>query len=194
MTVNPVSRFVFLSYDQLEVSRLLDEIDYLQTDFFDCKEVRPCSFTKRKVRHEFIFLNFLKHLIFIVLFIWSKVFNCNVHGTFTLHPLLVSAIDTPQFQRLRELHQLGACYLIYHTANHKRFEHSIGWADSILGDLCSMLHFWLSMVSWSCSVAHLAGKFLSHLLENQPELPITKRDILCVELAGLCHDLGLLNV
>ena len=40
------------------------------------------------------------------------------------------------------------------------------------------------------SVSYLAGKLLRRLKINQPELEVQERDILCVEIAGLCHDLG----
>lgn len=40
---------------------------------------------------------------------------------------------------------------------------------------------------------HLAGKFARALQKGQPELGITEEDILCVEIAGLCHDLGELS-
>ncbi|CAI8021438.1 Deoxynucleoside triphosphate triphosphohydrolase SAMHD1 [Geodia barretti] len=37
----------------------------------------------------------------------DKVFNDPVHGHIELHPLMVRFIDTPQFQRLRYIKQLG---------------------------------------------------------------------------------------
>ena len=40
------------------------------------------------------------------------------------------------------------------------------------------------------SVCHLAGQLLNDLKMRQPELMISQVDILCVTLAGLCHDLG----
>jgi hypothetical protein len=39
-------------------------------------------------------------------------------------------------------------------------------------------------------VAYLARSMATHLQKSQPELKITDRDIECVEIAGLCHDLG----
>ncbi|KAE8293554.1 Deoxynucleoside triphosphate triphosphohydrolase SAMHD1 [Larimichthys crocea] len=95
----------------------------------------------------------------------NKVFNDPIHGHVELHPLLIKIIDTPQFQRLRYLKQLGGTYYVFPGASHNRFEHSIG-------------------------VGHLAGRLVQALHYKQPELLISRRDILCVQIAGLCHDLG----
>ncbi|XP_051805117.1 deoxynucleoside triphosphate triphosphohydrolase SAMHD1-like isoform X5 [Acanthochromis polyacanthus] len=94
-----------------------------------------------------------------------KVLNDPIHGLMELHPLLIKIMDTPQFQRLRHIKQLGGAYFVYPGASHNRFEHSVG-------------------------VAHLAGQLARALSSKQPELGINDRDILCVEIAGLCHDLG----
>ena len=39
-------------------------------------------------------------------------------------------------------------------------------------------------------MAHLAGDFARTLRDNQPDLGITEQDILSLQVAGLCHDLG----
>jgi HD superfamily phosphohydrolase len=49
-----------------------------------------------------------------------------VHGDIFLTALERAIIDTPAFQRLRYLHQLGPTYLVYPGAVHNRFLHSIG--------------------------------------------------------------------
>ncbi|XP_045912544.1 deoxynucleoside triphosphate triphosphohydrolase SAMHD1 [Micropterus dolomieu] len=95
----------------------------------------------------------------------NKVFNDPIHGHVEMHPLLIKIIDTPQFQRLRNLKQLGGAYFVFPGASHNRFEHCIG-------------------------VGYLAGQLVQSLNERQPELLISRRDILCVQIAGLCHDLG----
>lgn len=97
----------------------------------------------------------------------AKIFNDPVHGHIELHPLCVAIVDTPQFQRLRELLQVGPTSYVFPGASHSRFAHCIG-------------------------VCHLAGKFVEVLRaapHGRPDL-ITERDALCVKIAGLCHDLG----
>ena len=56
----------------------------------------------------------------------DKLFNDPIHGHVRLDPLLIQLVDTPHFQRLRDLHQLGTCYYVFPGASHKRFEHCLG--------------------------------------------------------------------
>lgn len=93
------------------------------------------------------------------------VFNDPIHGHIELDPICVKVIDTPQFQRLRRLKQLGGAYFVFPGASHNRFEHSIG-------------------------VCHLAGEVVESLRARQPYLNISPIDVLCVKIAGLCHDIG----
>lgn len=39
-------------------------------------------------------------------------------------------------------------------------------------------------------MCHLSGIFLEILQKRQPNLPITKRDVLCIQIAALCRNLG----
>ncbi len=44
----------------------------------------------------------------------------SIHGNIRFPPLAVAVIDTPQFQRLRFLKQVGAAHFVYPTATHTR--------------------------------------------------------------------------
>ena len=95
----------------------------------------------------------------------SKQIFCPIHGFIPISEIAKSIIDTPEFKRLHLLRQVGAAYLIYPSANHTRFEHSIG-------------------------VYHLAGVMLKNIQKNQPELELNDRTIETVKIAGLVHDIG----
>ena len=95
----------------------------------------------------------------------GKIFNDHVHGHIEVSPLCVRIIDTPHFQRLRDISQLGGANFVFAGAANKRFDHSIG-------------------------VSHLAKRFVQTLAARQPELGVSPADVLCVEVAGLIHDLG----
>ncbi|MDI3327597.1 MAG: HD domain-containing protein [Alicyclobacillaceae bacterium] len=49
-----------------------------------------------------------------------------VHGDILLSSWAARVIDTPEFQRLRGIRQLGTAYLVYPGCHHTRFEHSLG--------------------------------------------------------------------
>ena len=50
----------------------------------------------------------------------SKMFNDPIHGFIEFHPLLVKIINTRQFQRLKDIKQLGLCDYVYPGATHTR--------------------------------------------------------------------------
>ena len=88
-----------------------------------------------------------------------------IHGFIEITPTMLKIIDTSEFQRLRDLRQLGAVQYIYPSATHTRFEHSIG-------------------------VSHLAGIMATHLFKDEI-LPQTTHTVCeLIKIAGLIHDIG----
>ncbi|GAA0539243.1 HD domain-containing protein [Halorubrum ejinorense] len=55
-----------------------------------------------------------------------KAIKDSVHGHVRLGDLAAELVDTPAFQRLRHIKQLSTVRLVYPSANHTRFEHSLG--------------------------------------------------------------------
>ena len=78
----------------------------------------------------------------------AKIFNDPIHGHIELSSICVKIIDTPHFQRLRDISQLGGVYYVFSGAASRRFEHCIG-------------------------VSYLAKEFALQLRDRQPELHIT---------------------
>ncbi|MAN24310.1 MAG: hypothetical protein CME10_08595 [Gemmatimonadetes bacterium] len=95
----------------------------------------------------------------------GKAMRDPVWGYIYLPEPVLSLIDTEDFQRLRNITQLGYVHLVYPGARHSRFEHSIG-------------------------VYHLAKQFLSRLLTSDPALRINDEDIRVFIAATLLHDIG----
>ncbi|SFK83235.1 hypothetical protein SAMN04487950_1330 [Halogranum rubrum] len=85
----------------------------------------------------------------------------SVHDYISLDPLAQDLVDTTEFQRLRHIKQLSTVRLVYPSANHTRFEHSLG-------------------------VYHLASQALSHL----DNLDISGERADHLRAAALLHDVG----
>ena len=56
----------------------------------------------------------------------KKTIQLAASGPVMINEVERRIIDTPDFQRLRGVRQLGAAYLVYPTALHTRFDHSLG--------------------------------------------------------------------
>jgi HD superfamily phosphohydrolase len=79
--------------------------------------------------------------------------------------LAMRLVDTPAFQRLRYVRQLGLAFLVYPGATHSRFEHALG-------------------------TYHLARRALA-LLDERDALAAVPRDACsAVRIAALLHDIG----
>ena len=103
--------------------------------------------------------------------IYHRNIHDAVHGSFFLHKLLWHIIDTPEFQRLKNIKQTGNVHQVYDCAYHTRFEHSVA-------------------VSYLCKVfLDTLRQRLQYESDDKFKNLISNKDILMLQLAGLCHDL-----
>lgn len=95
----------------------------------------------------------------------EKVFKDPVHNYVHVQDEIIwSLINTPEFQRLRRIRQLGTSYLTFHGAEHSRFSHSLG-------------------------VYEITRRIISQFERaNYPDWP--KEERLVTLCAALLHDLG----
>ncbi len=79
------------------------------------------------------------------------------------YQVIWDAINSKEFQRMRRIHQMGTSYLVYHTAEHSRFSHSLGVYE-ITRRMCNEI------------------KHIDEFLNEDEKIQVM--------LAGLLHDLG----
>jgi uncharacterized protein len=82
-----------------------------------------------------------------------------------LDPLSFELIDTPAFQRLRYVRQLGLAFLVYPGATHSRFEHALG-------------------------TYHLARRALTLFEEHEDYGSLGRDECMLIRIAALLHDIG----
>ena len=76
-----------------------------------------------------------------------KVMRDPVHGYIHVeYQVIWDCINAREFQRLRRIHQLGGTYMVYHTAEHSRFAHSLG-----VYEITRRIHHQLSQVRPVCA-------------------------------------------
>src|SRR5437868_10217405 len=80
-------------------------------------------------------------------------------------PLAMRLVDTPAFQRLRYVRQLGLAFLVYPGATHSRFEHALG-------------------------TYHLARRTLSLFEEHEDYGALGRDECMLARIAALLHDIG----
>lgn len=126
-----------------------------------------------------------------------------VHDSIELTFIAKKIIDNPTFQRLRYLHQMGVCYLIFPNANNNRFEHSIG-TYHLAGLMLDKIVKNSSHIEINKCLLEI--KFIKNYLLEQYELTDNETNISFLEnnntrllddylielikIAGLVHDLG----
>jgi HD superfamily phosphohydrolase len=93
------------------------------------------------------------------------VFRDPVHGNISVtDPTVFALIQSPEFQRLRRIRQLGTSFISYPGAEHTRFAHSLG-------------------------VYHLMDRVLRHLTDRNI-VQIDPEDCALACCAALLHDIG----
>jgi len=95
----------------------------------------------------------------------DKIIRDPLWDTIRLDATAVRIVDTPEFQRLRYIRQLGFTHLVYPGATHTRFDHALG-------------------------VYHLSVTALRHLRERGGAPPEVWEGEELIPYAALLHDIG----
>ncbi|MBR4941142.1 MAG: HD domain-containing protein [Clostridia bacterium] len=101
----------------------------------------------------------------------GKVIHDCVWGTVTFYPWELRIIDSPLLQRLRRINQLGLAEMTYPSAQHSRFEHTLGVA-AVLSKMISSIN----------QDENLSAREKKRLIPD--------RNIYKLRMAALLHDVG----
>lgn len=107
----------------------------------------------------------------IALYSYRAVFLDSIHRFIPVNTAEYALLQTPFLRRLHDVRQLGFVFLVFPSAKHTRFEHTLG-------------------------VMHVAGRIAERLLGNGAMSVVSKAStgtgafIQLARLAGLIHDIG----
>lgn len=105
----------------------------------------------------------------------THIIQDDIYGQIHVSPMAIKLINTLEFQRLKNIKQLGICHYVFPKAIHTRYEHSIG-------------------------VYHLTAQVTNKLKNDYPtkifDIPYIGKSKLtdliceCINIAGCLHDIG----
>ncbi len=117
----------------------------------------------------------------------KKQIKDKLYGYLEFSPLEIKIIDHPLFQRLKHIRQLGFAFNAYPSADHKRFEHSIGVvyvATEIIETILSQGDE--SLQNWLTALHKVLTNYNAEVGFSQlPEILVK-----IVRIAALLHDVG----
>lgn len=98
----------------------------------------------------------------------EKVIREAVSGYQVLKPHEYLLLDSPIMQRLRYIHQTALSYLVYPTANHTRFDHSLGVAKIAddIGHFLGKEESQIEALRLAALLHDVGHSFFSHLSES----------------------------
>lgn len=95
----------------------------------------------------------------------GKDIHDNVWGTTYYYEWEIALLDLPLLQRLRSIHQTGLAFLVYPTATHTRFDHTLG-------------------------VVAVVDKLIDNINKKSGSVQIENDARYTLRLAALLHDIG----
>jgi HD superfamily phosphohydrolase len=126
----------------------------------------------------------------------ANIYRDVIHDTITTTVVASAIINSPYFQRLRYLQQLGVCFLVFPNANNKRFEHSIGTYHLVEKLLVNIINNSdIKEINSSLLKVPFIRSYVSSMNDgsgysDNSKLLLDDYIIELVKIAGLCHDLG----